>query len=297
MTCSGSTLGGGQLINFEARVPVLGFNVPEALMLRSDGFSRYHSVQVNFQRRLSRGFQFNTSYTFSKSMDTSSTDPGSTAGGGRPDVPNAGFIVQADSRDARSNYARSDFDRTHRFSASFVYQLPSFGSRSRWLTGFQLAGFVQAQSGTPFTIFSPEPEAANVAALAGIRTGSGGLFRLGFGRPDLLTSLADLARGGNGVDEPYFNAAALGNPLGGFGNLGRNVLRGPSQKRFDLSLSKTTRITEGTSVELRADAFNLFNNVNFANPSGDLADPNDFGLITSTVGGPRVIQLGAKFRF
>ncbi|HYO64259.1 MAG TPA: carboxypeptidase-like regulatory domain-containing protein [Pyrinomonadaceae bacterium] len=288
---------GGTILPFEARVPVLGFNVPEALVLRSDGLSRYNSLQINFQRRLSRGLQFNTSYTFSRSYDTSSTDPGSVAGGGRPDVPNAGFIVQADSRDARANYARSDFDRTHRFSASFVYNLPTFGSTSRWLTGFQLAGFVQAQSGTPFTLFSPEPEAANVAALTGVRTGSGGLFRLGFGRPNLLTSLEDLARGGNGVDEPYFNAAALGNPLGGFGNLGRNPLRGPAQKRFDLSLSKTTRVTEGTSVELRADAFNLFNNVNFANPSGDLADPNDFGLITSTVGGPRVIQLGAKFRF
>jgi hypothetical protein len=213
---------------------------------------------------LSRGFQFNTSYTFSKSIDTSSSDPGSTAGGGRPDVPNAGFIVQGDSNNPGNNRALSDFDRTHRVSATFVYNIPTFGSTSRFLNGFQLAGFMQAQSGTPFSIFSPEGEAGNVAALATLRNGSGGIYRLGFGRPN-VTSLADLRNGGNGLDTSYFNQSALTSPNGGFGNLGRNVLRGPMQKRFDLSLSKTTRLTEGTSFELRADAFNLFNNVNFAN--------------------------------
>ena len=104
---------GGNVINFEARTPLLGFNVPEALFLRSDGTSNYNSLQVNFARRLSRGLQFNTSYAFSKSIDTSSSDPGSTAGGGRPDVPNAGFIVQGNSYDPGNNRALSDFDRTH----------------------------------------------------------------------------------------------------------------------------------------------------------------------------------------
>ena len=84
----------------------------------------------------------------------------------------------------------------------------------------------------------------------------------------------------------------------GFGNLGRNTLRGPSQKRFDLGLSKTTRLTERTTFELRVDAFNLFNFVNFANPSSVIGDPGtDFGFITDTVGGPRVMQFAAKFRF
>jgi len=289
-------ISGGTILGFEARTPVLGFNVPEALVLRSDGTSNYNSLQINFARRLSRGLQFNTSYTFSKSIDTSSFDPGSTAGGGRPDAPNPGFIVQGNSYDPSNNRARSDYDRTHRFSATFVYNIPTFGSTSRLTSGFQLAGFLQAQSGTPFTIFSPEGEAGNVAALEGLRNGSGGIYRLGFGRPN-VTSLEDLRNGGDGLESSYFNQSALSSPLGGFGSLGRNTLRGPVQKRFDLSLSKTTRITEGTSFEIRADAFNLFNNVNFANPSGDISDGVDFGLITNTVGGPRVLQFGAKLRF
>ncbi|MBA2647922.1 MAG: TonB-dependent receptor [Pyrinomonadaceae bacterium] len=289
-------ISGGTILGFEARTPILGFNVPEALVLRSDGSSNYNGLQINFARRLSRGLQFNTSYTFSKSIDTSSSDPGSTSGGGRPDAPNPGFIVQGNSYDPANNRALSDFDRTHRFSATFVYNIPAFGSTSRFLTGFQLAGFLQAQSGTPFTIFSPEGEAGNVAALEGLRNGSGGIYRLGFGRPN-VTSLDDLRNGGDGLESSYFNQSALSSPLGGFGSLGRNTLRGTVQKRFDLSLSKTMRITEGTSFEIRADAFNLFNNVNFANPSGDISDGADFGFISNTIGGPRVLQFGAKLRF
>ena len=67
-------------------------------------------------------------------MDNASVDPGSTAGGGKPDLPNAGFTAQADVFDTRNNYSRSDFDRTQRFSARYVYELPSFGSKSRWAT-------------------------------------------------------------------------------------------------------------------------------------------------------------------
>lgn len=292
-------ISGGTIIPFESRTPVLGFNVPEALLLRSDGLSRYNSLQINFQRRLVRGFQFNTSYTFARSRDTSSVDPGSTAGGGRPDVPNAGFIIQGNSLDPFANYALSDFDRTHRFSASFILNIPTFGNTSRFVTGFQLAGFFQAQSGTPFTIFTPEPEAGNVAALATLRNGAGGLFRPGFGRPNIN---GPLVQTGNGIDTPFFDnrldgSGVLQSPLGGFGNLGRNTLRGPTQNRFDLSLSKDTRITEGVSIEFRADAFNLFNRANFANPSGDISDSTDFGFTTNTIGGPRVIQFGAKLRF
>ena len=83
-----------------------------------------------------------------------------------------------------------------------------------------------------------------------------------------------------------------------FGNLGRNTLRGPMQKRLDLGLSKQTRITETTSLELRVDAFNVFNFVNFANPNNVIGTAGtDFGFTTDTVGGPRVLQFGAKIRF
>lgn len=298
----------GAVISFEARSPFLGFDVPEAIILRNSGHSDYDSAQFSLTQRLSRGLSANVSYTFSKSMDTSSSDPGSTAGSGKPDLPNVGFSIQNNNFDPESNLALSDFDRTHRFTASFSYAIPTFGIKSRFLEGFVLSGFLQAQSGTPFSIFSAEVVAANAAQYGGVRLGSGGLYRLAFGRPSVI---GPVVQTGNGVDSPYFDTRLTGgvlvSPLSasggypnnrGFGNLGRNILRGPSQKRFDLGLSKTTRLTENTSFELRVDAFNVFNFVNFANPSSVIGDTGtDFGFITDTVGGPRVIQFAAKFRF
>ena len=175
----------GAVIGFEARTPVLGFNVPEAVLLANTGRSLYNSLQLNLLKRMSNGVQFNLGYTFSRSMDTSSADPGSTSGGGKPDVPNTGFVVQGNQRDLDSNYARSDFDRPHRFSGSFVWDLPGTGV----LDGFRVSGFVQLQSGLPYSIYAAEPE-INSATIANgqyssVRLGSGGLYRLGFGRPSL----------------------------------------------------------------------------------------------------------------
>jgi carboxypeptidase family protein len=292
LTCSGSTLGGGQVINFEARVPILGFNVPEALELRSNGDSRYHGAQFSITQRLSRGLHFNAAYTWSKSMDTSSTDPGSTAGSGKPDVPNTGFVVQGDQRNLEANRAVSDFDRTHRFSLNFVYDIPT-NSNSRFLTGWQLSGFFQAQTGTPYSIFAPEPEIQTAFQYAALTQGSGGLYRLGFGRPNLCGTLDTQ---GADITEEAFNRGALCTAFGQNGSLGRNVLRAPAQSRFDLGIVKTTKLTETVGVEIGWDVFNVFNKANFGTPDFELGSP-DFGRITSTVGGPRVMQFRAKVKF
>ena len=296
ITCSGNTLGGGQIINFEARVPVLGFNVPEALLLQSNGDSIYHGAQFSLTKRLSRGLQFNAAYTWSKSLDTSSTDPGSTAGSGKPDVPNTGFVVQGDQRRIGENRAVSDFDRTHRFSLNFVYQIPTFGSAGRLLSGWQLSGFLQAQTGAPYSIFAPEPEITAAPQYLDLVRGSGGLYRLGFGRPALCGSLDDLRGQGADITEDAFNPAAICTAFGQSGSLGRNVLRAPMQSRFDLGLVKTTRLTEAVALELGWDVFNVFNRANFSAPDGELGSP-DFGRITNTVGGPRVMQFRARLRF
>ncbi len=297
----------GAVIGFEARTPVLGFNVPEAVLLANTGRSLYNSLQLNLLKRMSNGVQFNLGYTFSRSMDTSSADPGSTSGGGKPDVPNTGFVVQGNQRDLDSNYARSDFDRPHRFSGSFVWDLPGTGM----LDGFRVSGFVQLQSGLPYSIYSAEPE-INSATIANgqyssVRLGSGGLYRLGFGRPSLCGSLDELQQPGDDQTEAAFNQGVLCSPLTaaggypgneGFGNLGRNVLRGLWQRRVDLSLAKTFPIGGLRNVELRWDVFNVFNTPNFALPNNVIGDATtDFGKITDTVGGPRVMQFGARVRF
>lgn len=297
ITCTGSTIGGGQVINFEARVPVLGFNVPEALLLQSKGYSNYHGAQFSLTKRFSKGLQFNVAYTFSKSIDVMSSDPGSTAGGGKPDVPNTGFIAQGDSRNIENNRALSDFDRTHRFSTNFVWEVPTWGSNSPFVKGWSISGFFQAQSGTPYSVFAAEPEIQTAPQYADLTRGSGGIYRLGFGRPN-ITCTAEDAIADVGTDNVVaFDRSCFSSPLGGFGNLGRNTFRGPMQHRLDLSFAKSTKINDRMSFELGFDLFNVFDTVNFANPNNDLQDAVDFGVITNTTGGPRVGQFRARFRF
>jgi hypothetical protein len=284
------------LIPFEPRAVFLGLNVPEAIILKSDGSSIYHGLQTSFTKRFSQGLQFNAGYTFSRSIDDSSADPGSTSGSGKPDIPNTGFIVQGDSRNTRANRGLSDFDRTHRFSFSFVYDIPTGSWDNPLVKGWQLAGFAQVQSGAPYSIFSGEPEGRSAAALLSLNNGSGGLFRLGFGRPNLVPGATASTLTKTGDPTVAFDVTQLSSPLGTFGNLGRNVLRGDNQKRFDLAISKTTRISELFRVEFRTEFFNILNNVNFALPVNDLQD-SSVGNIENTIGGPRVIQFGLKFLF
>ncbi|HYE73918.1 MAG TPA: TonB-dependent receptor, partial [Blastocatellia bacterium] len=297
----------GAVITFEGRSPYLGFDVPEAILLGNSAFSNYHSAQFSLNKRFSRGLQFNLAYTFSKSLDNASTDPGSTAGGGKPDLPNAGFTAQGNAFNTRANYGPSDFDRSHRFSASFMYELPSFGSNSKALTGWQISGFVQAQSGTPFTIFAAETTVGTAAQYSNVRLGSAGLYRLAFGRPSLCGTLDQLRQGGSDKTEQYFNSSVLCSPLSlaggypnnrGFGNLGRNMLRGPRQSRFDMGLAKNTQLTERIGMEFRWEVFNVLNNANFATPNNVIGEAGtDYNKITDTVGGPRVMQFGLKLRF
>jgi len=299
----------GTIINFEARVPILGFNVPEALLLQSKGESDYHGGQFSLTKRLSRGLQFNVAYTLSRSMDVMSTDPGSTAGSGKPDVPNSGFIAQGDSRNLEANRGLSDFDRTHRFSTNFVWEIPTGGSQSRFLKGWTVSGFFQAQSGTPFTVFASEPDLSNASQLLlpanatdahylqWLARGSGGLYRPGFGRPNLTCPISQAVGSVSSSNLNVIDRRCFSSPAGGFGDLERNAFRGPSQKRFDLSFAKNTKINERMNFELGFDLFNVLNTVNFANPNSDLQDAVDFGVVTNTVGGPRVGQFRARFTF
>ena len=151
-----------------------------------------------------------------------------------------------------------------------------------------------------------EPELGNASQYGDLVRGSGGLYRLGFGRPSLCGSLDELSQHGSDRTEEAFNRSVLCSPMSaaggypnnqGFGNLGRNVLRGFWQRRVDLSLAKAFSFGGTRNLELRWDVFNVFNTVNFANPNNDLQDAVDFGVITNTIGGPRVGQFRAKFTF
>jgi hypothetical protein len=325
----------GSLIDPAIRAPLLGFDPTESIILQSRGYSIYHSAQFNLSRRFSKGYGFTLSYTFSKSMDIGSIDPGSTTASGNPDQLNLGLALVGDQRDINANYALSDYDRPHRFAASFNWELPTFGSKSRLINGWQLSGFGQWQSGTPFSIFASDPALLSSAAsteflepqLAGLNIlsesrpdalgrnlfsatfnvgpSSGSFYSPAFARPSVSSLELLTQRNCHDITRCYFNTnqnpfdanRTLLPSFGQFGNLGRNVLRGPSQKLVSLSLQKTTRLTERMGLELRWDVFNVFNFVNFANPNADLTDETDFGQITRTVGGPRTMQFGVKLKF
>jgi hypothetical protein len=256
-----------------------GFNDAEALYLQSRGRSTYHALETSLTKRFSRGHQFHAAYTYSVAKDLMSADPGSTAGGGRPDTPNTGFSVENDSRDLESNWARADFDRPHRFSLSGVWQL-HLGNNA-WARGWEVAGFMQFQSGRPFSVFRPEQ----------------GLLRLGFQRLDFApgSDAASVARQAANPEDGWFDTTQLRAAVAA-GNTPRNFLRGPTQKRVDMSVAKTIRFGDRMRAELRWEVFNLFNTVNFGLPENNF-DSVDFGRITNTIGGPRVSQFGLRFHF
>ena len=263
----------------EVRTLYYGFNDAEALFLQSRGRSTYHALQASVTKRYSRGYQFHAAYTYSVSKDLMSADPGSTAGGGRPDTPNTGFSVENDSRDLESNWARSDFDRPHRLSVSAVWDLP-LGSNAL-LRNWQVATFMQIQSGRPFSVFRPES----------------GLLRLGFQRLDYApgATAESVAQQASNPEEGWFDTTQL-RAATAAGNTPRNFLRGPRQQRVDVSVVRRIGLGPRVSAELRWEVFNLLNTVNFGMPENNI-DSIDFGRITSTVGGPRVSQFGIRLLF
>lgn len=269
----------GRVIGAEARTLYLGFNDREAVYLQSRGRSIYHGLQTSLTKRWSQGFELHGAYTYSQSRDLFSSDPGSTAGSARPDEPNSGFAVENDSRDLESNWALSDFDRPHRFSLSAIWELPLGGGAL--LRNWQVATFMQFQSGRPFSVFAPEA----------------GLISLAFQRLDFAPNATNDSARRHGADEveQWFDTSQLQRAVAA-GNTPRNFLRGPSQKRVDLSIAKRMTVNGRMRAELRAEIFNLFNTTNLGMPVNNI-DNVDFGRITTTVGGPRVSQFGLRLLF
>jgi hypothetical protein len=264
---------------------------------RTNAFSSvYHGGQFTVRSRGWRGLQFNTNYTWAHSIDEVS-DAFNNRAGQRP----------ANNFNIRLDRARSDFDIRHRFVSGFSYDAPFFRG-SRWLGGWVLTGILQIQSGVPFTIFhsGQDPNADGYFTDRAVFIGSG--------------SPQSTVRGGSPADG-YFDttqfvgmntrvsqlgpAAACG-PGNGVvisatrwwcdGTLGRNTMTGPGFANFDFGVHKKFKVTESTSLQLQANAFNLFNHTNFALPVGNIND-GQFGRSIATVGNPRVIQLAARFDF
>jgi hypothetical protein len=318
--------------NAALRAPFQGTSVNGFFQNQTSAQSNYHALQSSLTKRFSQGLQFLASYTYAKSIDNASGQGGGSGIGG---VVNPGGVGETSAglgnqRDIRANRGVSDFDRTHRLVVSFLYDLPApkFADNSTFgrvaFSGWQVAGIATAMSGLPIDITDtgagsfygisggsaplarPNYAAGSNRATATSSVPAGYFFNpFAFARPIVLAGQTIPSSGGAAV------AGAIGTDIG---SVGRNVLRGPSQKNFDFSVIKRFRITESKNFEFRTEFFNLFNQVNYANPisdfnailgsggsidavTGTVLNPGSFGRIISTSNNPRIIQFAFKLNY
>lgn len=272
----------GALINPDFFVPseFIGLGRASGFLQRSNwASSTYHALQTNYRRRLSRGVLANVAYTWSKTLDNISND---------------NSVIEQDARNAANNRGPADFDRTHRLTAQYVIELPS--PKTQWrmgnalIGGWGLNGGLTLQSGAPFTIVG----AANANAY---------WAQVSRPRPDIAPgmTLDDARKTGRVQDrlDRFFDPTVFRNSDDRWGNLGRNVLRGPAQQQIDLAFTKATRITERLGSEFRWEMFNLLNQATFANPNSTLPGSGfgNMGQVTSTIGGPRTMQLALRLKW
>jgi hypothetical protein len=242
-------------------------------ILESRGNSTYHSLQARFQQSFHRGLTALASYTWSKSIDDSSSFFLSSGDANYPQ----------DSRNTSAERALSGFDLRHRLSLSYSYDLPL--GKGRLLGGWQTFGIWTFQTGRPFT----------VALLSDLDNSNTGRSILGFGandRPHVLRNpeLSDP------TPERWFDTTAFVVPAyGTFGNSGRNILTGPGYQNISLSIVKNLAFNDGTTLQFRAEAFNVLNHANLDLPDIFVGSPT-FGAIRSAQA-PRRLQFGAKILF
>jgi hypothetical protein len=327
---SGATITTNTPGNAQSRAPFQGVSPGNGqagfFQDQASAQSVYHSLQTSLTRRLSGGPQLLASYTYSKSIDNASGSSQGTNGG------DTGGIF-GDQLDNRANRGVSDFDRTHHFAFSFLWDLPrpAFVGRSPFrrslFVNWQMSCIVIAMSGAPIDILD--------GGAGTLYYGSGGVARpnwapgtsrktainnipvgyffnpFAFARPTVPTGQVIPSSRGLAISGVVAPGAPFGTDLG---NVGRNSLRGPRQANVDFSIIKRFPFGESKKLEFHAEFFNLLNHVNFANPisnlnaitssggsigtiTGEIINPGDFGRIISTSNNPRMIQFALKLNF
>jgi hypothetical protein len=259
---------------------------------RSTGHSNYNSLQTRYEKRFSRGLQFQASYTWAHSLDIASN---ANLG---PTQNNSDF---RDFRHPENEYGNSDFDVRHRFVLSSIYDLPfghgkhflgdASGVANQVVGGWQLGNIVTISTGNWYTVLDSNGNFANADG------GAGGVSQ----RPDEVGD----PNAKPCVPGTVFNTCAFADPpLGSFGNVGRNTIQGPGNRDWDFSIFKSFQTSEKTTLEFRSEFFNVLNHTNFlfAQPgpqSGNnatvLGTPQ-FGFVTAARDA-RKIQFAVKFSF
>jgi hypothetical protein len=280
----------------------------------TEGASNYNSFQANLRESPRHGLQFVLSYTYSHALDNGSGYEANTGGDGG--YGNAGHVYNYVPGFEHLNYGSSDFDSRHNLVAYYSYIVPDAGFLRNnailryTLSGWGLSGLTSAETGFPISV-----------SMGTIRSFwcDGSSY---FGCPDVPdTSSFNIARyGPRGITTPsagvqagnpghyYFDTTPFSpEPLGTFGNTGRNFFRGPGFNYSNFALTKNIPFTSESAryVQLRLEAYNAFNHANFAPPPGDYSSP-EFGIVTSVIqtadpnGNPspgRSVQLVGKVYF
>jgi hypothetical protein len=243
--------------------------------------SNYHSLQVFGNRRFGNRSQASLAYTWSKNLTDNQTD--------RSTAPQSSYNIGLDR-------GRATLDRRHVLTANYNYELPFFlkhenGLVKNVLGGWEASGIIVYNTGLPFTPTTSSFDPAGLGFIPALIAG---------GRPNLL---CDPNVNAPRTQQQWFNTACFErNPTVNsgianvIGNSGRGIIEGPPTFRVDFSMFKNIRFGESTQLQLRAEAFNVFNHVNFKNIASTNVTAATFGQINSTRD-PRTIQLGAKFIF
>jgi len=259
--------------------------------------SAYNGLQVQLTRRFSNTLTINTDYTWSKSIDLEDTD-------------NQQNVIP-DYTQLKKFYGPSGFDRRNVFNFQYVYDLPNFKGSSKLVQltagGWEYSGVTQFWSGSPcLNGDSPTDDACDLKS-------SGNLGNGGFGhiRPDYLGGQITTSHSHSqptGQLPMWYNPAVFASPApGSFGDFHRNSIYGPGILNFNMSLFKNFNFTENTRIQLRFEAYNVFNHTQWANINNSLSAPTSgtpfsganagsSGQITSARD-PRVLQLAGKFYF
>lgn len=279
-------------------------------LLSNSGRYNYNGLQVELRRGFSDGLAFQANYTFQKTLTNN------------PGTDQRRFEFELDANRPELEYGRAQYDQTHVFNFNSVYELPFgkgkpfFSGANGWqnflLGGWQLNSILRLASGSPFGIFDPRgvlnyttqstrnPANSSLSKeeiknLVGIFKNERGVF---FINPSVIDP--NTGRGANGINSPNFAGQVFFNVQPGqVGNVERFFLNGPLFFNVDASLFKTIRFTETTRIQLRAEAFNVFNRTNFGlSGTQQLQSINstNFGRFTAAFS-PRVMQFAARFEF
>ena len=273
-------------IQLQDRRPIAG--VADITYAFNGGKSRYKALQTKVEWRLSRDVTLLSSLTLSETKDN---------GAQSLENSNGNFPAPQDFRNMDADFGLSNYHQPYNSTTSFVWSLP-FGRDARWgadvsplvdafIGGWQVAGIHSIYAGEPVT-FTYTPGATFV--VSGIAQDFRGANNY---RPNVTCD--PMASGAERTISNWFNRACVTaptDPSQPFGNAERNSVRGPKFWQFDLAASKKVALGGPAQLEVRIEAFNLFNHTNFRAPNGNRTAAA-FGTITSTYD-PRQIQLGFK---